>query len=257
MMYPPHSSQAIPEMVRAERTWAGIAAVLLCYYGYYVSLPGSTFAEWLFCYTLRIGGPALVLSVLLLQTGKLFALAYDGVVSILIGVGLAVSSVLWLMSGGGGAQTYLNIFFGILFFNSGWRNWSVFAQMQSVDVSAPRRPSDPRTQPTRDQSPSDSLAGRIKRSREQEPQDPPTVPTPDIAEPASPDPGPTPAPELTLDPPARVESPTIPQASAKPPVEDDLADPPSSLESMPPLSSSTKGFLASFADADDDEEKSA
>lgn len=255
MMYPPHSSSAIPEMVRAERTWAGIAAVLLCYYGYYVAMPGSTFAEGLFCYTLRIGGPALILSVLLLQTGKLFALAYDGIVSILIGVGLAVSSVLWLMGGGGGAQTYLNIFFGILFFNSGWRNWSVFKQMQSVDVSSPRRPADPETQPTQHLPPSDSLAGRIKRQRETQPAEPTRESTPPAESSAQPQPVSPPASEIPFDQPPVPEVPSEPTPQqVEPSAEADSTKPPFSLKSMPPLSSSTEGFLASFADRDDDDE---
>lgn len=252
-MYPSHSTNSVADMVRAERTWAGIAAVLLCYYGYNVALPGTTFAEGLFCYTLRIGGPALVLSVLLLQTGKLFALAYDGIISILIGVGLALSSVLWLMRGGGGFQTYLNIFFGILFFHAGWRNWNVWTQMRTVDLTAPRRPPEPVPRTTRHVPPSDSLSGRIKQHREQHAADQ----APSEARPPAPtaqsEPSDPPTAQQAADAPPVTDAATESTPKPQTPTADDSAKSSSTLESMPPLTSSTEGFLASFADSDDDD----
>lgn len=281
-MVPTHSSSSVAETVRAERMWAGIAALLLCYYGFFAGMIPLSAAADVLLYTAKFGGIAMIISVIALQTGKPLALAYDGVASLLIGGALVVSGIMWL-TGGGGFQGFLNIIFGAMFASSGWRNWNGWMrlrpagapQARPVHQSPPPDSSEPARPPStqRPPPPSDSLAGRIKRHRASDtaepardaappsqPPQPKTLPSND-----SPSPG-TKTPDFSLEPPA----PEQPPADLKPTElsPDNLAscdskdadpaiaetDEPSQTkpaQSKPAPTPPPQGFLASFAEPPD------
>jgi len=281
MMHPAHSSSSIAETVRAERMWAGIAALLLCYYGFFAGMVPLSAAADVLLYTAKIGGVAMVISVIVLQTGKPFALAYDGVASLLIGGALVVSGILWL-TGGGGFQGFLNIIFGAMFASSGWRNWNVWMQIRSTAMPQARpihestsslsiEPPQPSPRPIdRPQPPSDSLAGRINRHREGESAAPAhdataapsDAPQPMHSAPQEVSPPSTKTPDFTLESPASIRPPTPTQPSTESKSANDgtpdteKIDKPAKSKPESPPPAPPQGFLASFADSDDERDNS-
>ncbi len=125
----------IAEVVRRNTMAAAIAALLLCYYGYYglsepVVTDLFTRSNWLFYHTLRIGGVMMGGLAAWSLTGMVQALAVDGVVSILIGGLFALSGGGMLIDGGGvSMNTILIIIFGMMFFGTGRRNWLTYRHL--------------------------------------------------------------------------------------------------------------------------------
>ena len=278
-MYPHNQTARTARIVRAERMWAGVAALLLCYYGFFAGFIPLTPAAKLMVYTVRFGGVAMVVSVVGLQTGWVVALAYDGIASMLIGAGLAISGAMWL-SGGGDFQGMLNIVFGVMFAASGWRNWTTFNNLRAAAAtpSQPLHPpggargsvhGDAQAGATGDAhvgtppAPGDSLAGRIRRQREQD-----RVQAQRISESGG---FAAPRADVTSDAPAAVEA--APESAANPDMAPNpttasntasVPDPQSDLNpapqspdesdhtdapgSEPPAPAPPEGFLAGFAD---------
>ncbi len=124
----------IAEVVRRNTMSAAIAAALLCYYGYYglaepVVTDLFTRSNWLFYHTLRIGGPLMGLLAVGSLSGVIEVFAVDGVVSAVIGVLFVLAGGGMLIDGGGSLNTILIMFFGLMFFGSGRRNWQAYRHL--------------------------------------------------------------------------------------------------------------------------------
>jgi len=128
----------ITEVVRRNTIAAAVAALLLCYYGYYglaepVVTDLFTRSHWLFYHTLRIGGVLMGVIAVWSITGMVQALAVDGVVACLIGVLFALAGGGMLIDSGGavGMNTILIIIFGMMFVGAGRRSWQTFRHLSS------------------------------------------------------------------------------------------------------------------------------
>jgi len=140
MSTPTSDPEAICASVRRNAIWAAGAAVIMLYFGMGKSVPAGTIAPqtqgWaLFLYTLKIGGAAMALSALLSLLGLPLALMYDAVVSVVIGMALALSGA--LIYPDNSYQAIFNIVFGILFGYCGWRNWQEFNVLSPADTEDP------------------------------------------------------------------------------------------------------------------------
>ncbi len=134
-------------IVRRNWIWAAGAAGVMLYFG----IPATgldAFAPqrhgWmLFVYTLQFGGGAMALSAVLSLTGVPLALLYDAIVSVFIGVALAVSGV--LIYAGKPHQAVFNVLFGLVFVHSGYRNFREFGVVASLRlwVSEPEESDQP------------------------------------------------------------------------------------------------------------------
>jgi len=243
--------------VRSQVVWAAISAVLLLYFGWgrgevinYTS--GAAILDW----TCKIGGLAMALSTLVLLTGKPWALLYDGVAALAIGVGIFLGGVLWL-GGGIDTQGLLMLVFGYLFAQSGWHSYSMWS-----DSNTGARPSqslhaydadfERKYDRVRDAPPSSSLASQL-RNRQSQP------PDSDDEQSASADVATVDSSEdvdWSLD-----EQPASSDESASEP-EQTTDDAPASKQSRPPQpppadDDPSGGFLASFADPDQQEPKNS
>jgi hypothetical protein len=137
MPTPVEDPVAIRSAVRRNAIWAAGAGAIMLYYGIGTSIPSDAFPPqkqgWmLFLYTLQIGGSAMALSAVLSLIGVSFALLYDAVISVFIGVALALSGV--LIYHDNSHQAIFNILFGVIFIHSGYRNWREFSFVASVDL---------------------------------------------------------------------------------------------------------------------------
>ncbi len=119
------TSQGSSSQVNAIRklsAYAAIASTLLLYFGYTSTWADFTSAK-LMEITLKGGGVVMVVSTLLLLTGQLFALVFDGVVSIAIGAALAASGLLFLAEARAiDAMIIGELLFGYFFISSGRRS---------------------------------------------------------------------------------------------------------------------------------------
>lgn len=108
-------------------------------------------AAWVFFHTIRLGGVAMAVLALWSLSGQRLALIVDAVVSIAIGVLLALTGVVMLIDGGGALQSALNVVFGWMFVSAGRRNWSDYYAFKPATEPVPRtaRPmaSPPHIQP--------------------------------------------------------------------------------------------------------------
>jgi hypothetical protein len=219
------SGNAAAGTVRGYAVWAGIAALLLLYFGFAVYTAGLTSGGRIFVHTLRIGGIAMAASTLLLLTGWPKALAFDGLSSIAIGAALFLSGSLMLTSQGG-AEAILNLVFGFVFASAGWNELSVFRTLE-----APRRRSEP------EQVQPDLLAPQPAPQMEQDPPVAAVVAQPAVADGPQADRPRQSAPDESGPRPAHRPPPPAPMPPA--------ADSPQPAP-MPP--ETPEGWLASFAD---------
>lgn len=137
MSEPPEDTIAVRSVVRRNVIWAVGAAALMLYYGIGKSIPddvvGAQKQGWIiFLYTLKIGGGAMLLSVLLSLAGVPLALMYDSVLSIAIGLALGVSGV--LVYSCNSRQAIFNILFTVIFVHSGYRNWREFRLLTPLEI---------------------------------------------------------------------------------------------------------------------------
>lgn len=233
-------NQTIAAAVRSRALWPGIAAVLLCYFGFFYYSGGVTTGGWVLFYTLRLGGVAMAVSTLLLLTGWKTALAIDGIASMLIGGGLFASGV--LMISGDTTQGLLNLVFGYMFVSSGWsgyNDWRWIAGSIPTNSGADNH-FDPgfqsRYEQTRTQPPGDSLASQLlDRSRNPQPQD---------------DPEPSPSDQSPSDDPIDLAD------EAEQPEPDGLLKPEDATDQRrpPQPQDAPDGFLASFANPKTDDD---
>ncbi|NOS99546.1 MAG: hypothetical protein HOP29_02845 [Phycisphaerales bacterium] len=129
------SPDDVAARVRHNTASAAIAAALLLYFGFasgyvYPQAAGMFDAGGrIFIRTLQIGGCAMLLSAVASYTGLSLALLFDGVGSLLIGLSLAVSTLLMVADGGGGSILYG--LFAAMFVIAGVRNirdWAAFSR---------------------------------------------------------------------------------------------------------------------------------
>lgn len=129
MEQPPNSRIVDVEAhVRSNTGPAGFVAGLLIFFGFFwlggPSGEGTFLVGDMICqYTLRLGGLAMVGVAIGSSIGTPVALLADAIVSLLIGVLLALSGVLMLVGGGGPLQDAIYIVCGTTFVVSSLRGW--------------------------------------------------------------------------------------------------------------------------------------
>jgi hypothetical protein len=243
----PRNSYAIPTIsIRSRAIWSGIAALLLCYFGFSGSWVVFSTSGWIYVYTLQLGGVAMAVCTLLLLSGWRTALAIDGIASMLIGGGLLASGLLMLI--GGAMQGLLNLVFGYMFASSGWSSYSDWRWTTGGGRANTRGENqyDPgfesRYEKVMSQPPGDSLASQLlDRSRNPQPE-------PAISHPVDE----TPAQELGLDLAESAEPDDTANWDLAP--EPTAADEPDQRP-QPAPQDAPDGFLASFADPPPDKDR--
>jgi hypothetical protein len=153
-------------IVRSNALYAAIAAVLMLFYGFS--------GEWVAAaatleVTLKMGGIAMALSTVLLLTGRPFALLYDGIATMVVGGGLALSGIRWCVDiQAVDFNAALKFVFAALFISSGRRSYRIYKAITHGDSSAayeedleylPR--SDTRHDHTPPPPPDDSLGSHV------------------------------------------------------------------------------------------------
>lgn len=138
---PQPDTQLVRQGVRASAPWAGIAAVLLLYFGYNTVFLGSDNAPAqlgmsILAYTLRIGGWALALAAIWLATGMRPALAYDALITALVGAGFLVGGALWTVTGAG-LFSLLYVLFGFIFLGSARNSWREYIRFRTEPAGRP------------------------------------------------------------------------------------------------------------------------
>ncbi|MCH7527422.1 MAG: hypothetical protein IID39_08300 [Planctomycetes bacterium] len=132
------SSEQVTARVRQNAFSAAIAAALMLYYGFGGGewiYPEEGFARaggYVFVFTLKIGGLAMLASALGSALGTLHALVFDAVCSILIGALFILGSLLMLLGGSMGFNLILYAMFGVMFITAGLRNGRNWAEMASA-----------------------------------------------------------------------------------------------------------------------------
>lgn len=128
---------AVAAFVRANATSAGLAALCLLFFGFYVladptGTTGFARANWVYLYTLRIGGIAMAVIAVWSLLGHRVALAVDAVASLLIGGLLIVSALVLKYLGWDMVNTVISVICGGMFVSSGVRNGRLYAGFASV-----------------------------------------------------------------------------------------------------------------------------
>ena len=125
---------------RGQALWTGIYAVAMLYFGWYVLKdPGQGMISLIMAYVLRYGGAAMVIAALFLATNSAASFLVDGLLGILVGIGMAIVGALILTQEelGSGAVCLV---FGYLFFTSGRRSLRDYGLLtgheQSPDTSS-------------------------------------------------------------------------------------------------------------------------
>ncbi len=118
---------ALRSYVRRNAGSAAIAALLMCAYGYgMLAAPDPkdmfTRCNWVFLYTLRIGGVGMAGVAIAGVAGWGASLTIDGVLSVLIGVSFMLTGVGMFVGGGALFNSVLITVFGWLFAGAGWRD---------------------------------------------------------------------------------------------------------------------------------------
>ncbi len=204
---------AIPIRVKNNVVNASIAAFLLIYFGFFslLLIVPETLADhaWnAFVRVVQVGGIVSALAAILCTTGRLFALAFDGITSILIGLAMVVCLLLQFSDG----VSILYLLFAALFVASGFRDTKDFVQYSRLvaDSSGPSPPTPPTAGVTAPLSPQpDGDVGHQGREISEyattpiieRPPAPVAVETPP-PDPPAPEPIPDPQPEPARDEPA-------------------------------------------------------
>ncbi|MHC4092241.1 MAG: hypothetical protein ACYSVY_18545 [Planctomycetota bacterium] len=242
----------IKQRVRSVALWAGIAAVLMLYFGYRTAFFSSSESERIAAlileYTLKVGGWGMAVSAAWLLTGMPRALLADAVASVAIGVCFVAGGLLYLFP----SMSLVGILypvFGIMFIGSGRNNWREYAALAPSTATEQTDRYDPqfeqRYAQAQETQPEGSLAGRLmQRTRDREhpaeESSPPPAPAATESAPFSP---PLPSPVPQPDPDA-----SQPGSSPAPePASSEAAD----QEATP------NGFLAHFAEKKDKPGESA
>jgi hypothetical protein len=232
---PPYSrdDRAFSELksaVRASAWGPGLAALLLLYFAY----AGSRFqvpegngafeiGGRIVVHTLEIGAWLMVLVTLCLLIGRVWALLFDAVAAILVGLAFCVAAGLMMLGGGGGFQSGLYGVFGLVFVLSGartggeWNRLRRFVEFGPGESNA-AMPATP--------APTDSLPSQLRKN----------MPRTQIADPA-----------LTGG--VATEEAPVERAAGIEPVAP--KPPPSATGDV----RSAEGFLASFAPEEDREDR--
>jgi hypothetical protein len=117
--------------IRRQALWAAVAALLLLYFGYNVLWESFGAGGDLIGATIKLGGYLMVASTVLLLIGRPWALAFDGVSAIFIGIMLAISGGI-LFTQNAGMQAVINVVVGFFFASSGWSNINMFRSIRQT-----------------------------------------------------------------------------------------------------------------------------
>ncbi len=128
--------------VRQNIAPAAIGAAFLLYFGFFqLTEPTGTDlfgrANWVFYYTLRLGGLAMAAIAAWSLRGQPITLAVDAVVTVAIGVLLILSGLGMAVDGGAMVQTIINVVCGGMFISSGVRNWRDYRLLATMSASIP------------------------------------------------------------------------------------------------------------------------
>ena len=136
--------KSVAMRVRQNVAPAAIGAAFLLYFGFlHLTEPTGTDlfsrANWIFYYTLRLGGLAMAAVAAWSAFGHPITLAIDAIVTVAIGGLLILTGFGMAIDGGAMGQTIINVVCGGMFISSGFRNWrdsrSFSATMASNDPS--------------------------------------------------------------------------------------------------------------------------
>ena len=117
--------------IRRQAVWSAIAAGLLLYFGKSVDWELVSTGGAVIGPLIMFSGYLMIASTVLLLSGVPFALAFDGVASMLIGLVLAISGGVLLMQGIA-AQGMINMVVGFVFASSGWNNLGMFRTIRQM-----------------------------------------------------------------------------------------------------------------------------
>lgn len=132
------------EQARQNAFRAGIAALVMIYYGWFtgwlIPADASAFYEQLivvFDWTLKLGGIAFGLTCLLCLAGLRAGLLLDVFVSGICGIVLVVCPAYWLFHDGIDLQNILYLIVGLFFIGSARHSWTAFAETFRTDPKPP------------------------------------------------------------------------------------------------------------------------
>lgn len=133
------AADQISRRVRTNALPAAIAAALMIYFGYYQFFADQGgglrgLAGGVFVWTLRIGGISMALIAVWCMMGHLLALAVDGIVSVTIGVLLALTGIGLLISNQDATQLIINCVCAWLFIGAGMRNWREYRLLSGKEA---------------------------------------------------------------------------------------------------------------------------
>lgn len=126
--------------VRQNVVPAAIGAAFLLYFGFFqlIEPTGTDLfgrANWVFYYTLRLGGLAMAAVAAWSLLGQSITLAVDAVVAVAIGALLVLTGLGMAVDGGAMVQTIINVVCGGMFISSGVRNWRDYRLLAAASAS--------------------------------------------------------------------------------------------------------------------------
>ncbi len=126
--------------VRQNVVSTAIGAAFLLFFGFFqLTEPTGTDlfsrANWVFYYTLRLGGLAMAAVAAWSLLGQFITLAVDAVVTVAIGALLILTGLGMAVDGGAMVQTIINVVCGGMFISSGVRNWKDYRWFSSAKTS--------------------------------------------------------------------------------------------------------------------------
>lgn len=110
---------------------AAIGAALMLYVGFGMNMHGVTGQALydgsvaMFTWTMKLGGILMAVAALLMYLGRTLALPMDAAVTAIVGIVLAATGLIWMLSAD--MTGILNLVFGALFLASAKRSWMLFA----------------------------------------------------------------------------------------------------------------------------------
>jgi hypothetical protein len=222
------------QRVQSNAFAAAIPAALLLFFGF-TSVPWTDEPSvLLFSWTLKIGGVAFAIIAAASLTGIWHVLIVDAIVSIVCGVVFGLTAALWTAQGSIALQTLLNGVFCLIFIGAGMRTWRDYwgfpiGTPKPFPVRVP--PAESNVEPPRNPGPAATATMEaLKRAKGGDTPFPSEKPVKEVTSMTPIEP----VPQTVIAPPAPEPIP------AKPPPRKTPAEPPPS------------GFLAAFADEDDD-----
>ncbi len=170
--------QELKAVMRSNIASHFIGAAFCIFFGYFASVAWKTGDDLFslsanaFIATLRVGGPALIVVGLLHLLIRPWVLLVDTLVTMAIGVMLALTGLGMFADGGVGMQAFLNFFCAYLFINAGMSSWQVYKMATGADPEAGKTANayderfEERYEQVRSQPAPESLASQLKNRQE-------------------------------------------------------------------------------------------